>query len=116
MDLTAKYTVKRATITEAADGTVELVAAVTGKSIRIIALHIASVVSGAWYLQDDAGTPVELIGGAATDILHSTNGAVGDYSFTLPWNPDGWAQTTKGQALDCVLTGDIAGCITYCEV
>ena len=116
MDLTAKFEVKSATITEPTNGTVEIVAAVTGKSIRIIALHVASVVSGAWYLQDDADTPIELVGGAATDILHSTDGTAGGYSFTLPYNPVGWAQTTKSKALDCVLTGDIAGCITYAEV
>lgn len=101
--------------------TTELVAAVTGKAIQVLALalHESVATDATVIIQDDAGTPVQLFGGTGAPIALSKAGTVGPSSVVLPFNPRGWMQTTVGQALDLVSTGtspDLTALVIYTEV
>jgi len=111
---TAKAAITTATTTE-------LVAAVSGKSIMIVGLFMAegAAVDTTVILQDDAGSPVQLIGKTGAAIALSKSGAVGAQTVVLPWNPGGWGKTTSGKALDCVSTGttpDLFVLVQYVEI
>lgn len=101
--------------------TTALVAAVTGKAIQVLGLHLNNSLGDnvTVIIQDDAGSPVELFGGSGTTIGLSKDATLGPASLTLPFNPRGWFQTTSGQALDLVSTGtapDLSVLVLYTEV
>ncbi len=101
--------------------TTELVAAVSGKSIQVLALvvNLSTSIDATIIVQDDTGTPVQLYGGTGAAIQMSFTGAVGPPAIVLPWNPRGWFQTSAGQALDIVSTGtalDLAVLVVYAEI
>lgn len=104
-----QLTVKRAYVNLTASG--DIVAAVTGKKIRVLAMHVD---------EEDQTADVELIvedasGGsdlaAATGFdLHPTN-----FAFC----PVGWFETTAGNALYGTVAGetpDLNICVVYVEV
>lgn len=101
--------------------TTELVAAVTGKAIQVLGLHLheSAAADTTVIIQDDTGSPVQLFGGTGAAIGLSKAGTVGPNSVTLPFNPRGWFQTSAGQALDLVSTGttpDLAVLVNYTVV
>jgi len=113
---TDRYVVKFKNIDVTGAAANELVAAVTGKKIRVLSLFITADTTGTFNFQDDTGTPVTLCGGTR-QIKLSSDGTAGGYSFTLPYNPCGWFQTSAGQALDInMASGTFAGCLSYIEV
>lgn len=77
--------VKRAAFTSAAaDAT--LVAAVSGRAIRVIGLVMTSAAATSTF-KSGSTTLFTLVHKAA------------DPAIVLPWNPDGWMQTAVGEAL-----------------
>ncbi len=100
----AQYAVVAAS---ASDNT--LVAAVTSKSIRVIALAlVASGGANTVRLESDTG------GTALTGAMD-----LGDnLQLVLPYNPAGWCQTAAGKLLNLELgaTTSVAGLLTYVTV
>ena len=99
--------IKRAAISDA-DGTADIVAAVTGKSIRVLALAV-TIITANGTLKWQCGASTDLTGampfGASAGMV-------------LPYNPVGWFQTVQGEKLNSVgaTTGAIAGLVVYQEV
>lgn len=85
----------------------ELIAAVTGKSIRILALVISQTAKVVVTLQDDAGSPKVLMN--FDDITAP---------LVVPFSEAGWGQTASGQALDIGVGGvsTVTGTLVYAEV
>lgn len=101
--------------------TQECIAAVTGKKLRVLALHAHETIATnqALIFQDDSGTPVQLFGGTGATLAMSIAGLIGPPTITLPYNERGWFETTAGQALDVVAAGtncDLTILIVYAEV
>ncbi len=94
-----------ATIVASASGVTNVVAAVGGKQIRVVALQL--VASGAVNVKWQSHViPTDITGLA---YLTANTGMV------LSFNPVGWFQTIAGEALDINLSGNIAvgGSLTY---
>lgn len=96
-------------IDAAGSGDNELVAAVTGKKIRVIALSLTMT-----------GTLVTIrlessAGGAA---LTGQMGPLAGNSITLPFSPVGWCETVAGQSLNMELSGaqSVDGLLVYVEI
>lgn len=107
--------IKYANIDETGVAANELVAAVAGAKIRVLALFVSAATTGTFNLQDDTGTPVELLGGTR-NVLLSVNDTAGASSMVLPYNPGGWFETSVGKALDInMASGTFAGCLSYVE-
>jgi hypothetical protein len=82
----------------------DLIAAVTGGTIRVLAMALYFASSQTLKLQSGASTDL-------TGVMTST-------SFVWPWNPHGWVETASGQKLNAVLGGatQLSGTITYIAV
>ena len=88
--------------------TVEIVAAVTGSRIRILAAVFAGVGSSTGVILQS-----KLAGVAATDLTGSIRGAT-NVSIVLPYNPAGWVQTASGEAFDVTaVVGSVDGLVVY---
>jgi hypothetical protein len=98
----ANLVVKRAKVDAAASA--DLIAAVTGKKIRVLALA-ANYASS---------TTLKLQSGGSTGLT----GAMTGTSFVWPWNPAGWVQTASGEKLNAVMGSSVqlSGTIVYVEV
>lgn len=86
-----------------------IVAAVSGKRIRVLALHVQRD-------ETDADTvTVACHDGASTTT--NLSGAL-PKSFVLPFNPEGWFDTLVGEALRLVLSGTVTvtGNVTYTTI
>lgn len=101
-------TPKFAAIAAASSGNNTLVAAVTSKKIRVLAIAFMANGTVNGKFQSGAG---------GTDLsglfyMVANTGAV------LPFNPAGWYETASGVLLNLNLSGAIAvgGCLTYIEV
>ncbi len=88
-----------------ASGDNTLVAAVTGKKIRVVSLF--AVASGAVAVAFESGAS----GTALTGQMNV--GANGN--ITMPFNPEGWFETAAGVLLNMELGGatSVDGCLTY---
>lgn len=99
---------KFAKIDAASSGDNTLVAAVTGKKIRVLALVLVS-----------AGTVTARFESAAggTALTGQMTLAV-NTGFVLPFNPLGWFETVAAELLNLELSGAVSvdGCLTYIEV
>ena len=103
----------------AASGTTAMVAAVSGKKIRGLALALfatSATVTNIYVANDDNN----ILGDSSNPIPLATD-ADGDNSagFVLPWNPGGWFQTdTANEALNLILSAaqDVVYALTYIEV
>jgi hypothetical protein len=88
--------------------TVEIVAAVTGSRIRILAAVFAGVGSSTGVILQS--NPA---GSSATDLTGSIRGAT-NVSIVLPYNPAGWVQTASGEAFDVTaVVGSVDGLVVY---
>lgn len=105
---TTALTPKFATIVASASGATTIVAAVTSKKIRVIAMQLVAnaAVNVKW---QSHVTPTDKTGLAYL----AANGG-----YVLPYNPVGWFETIAGEALDINLSGAVAvgGSLTYIEV
>ena len=104
VDGTPKY----ATVVASASGATTVVAAVTGKKIRVLALEVLAnaAVNVKW---QSATAPTDKTGLAYL----APNGG-----YVLPFNPVGWFETIAGEALSINLSGAVAvgGSLVYVEV
>jgi hypothetical protein len=96
----------RAVIDGATSGDNTLVAAVTGKKIRVLSL-LAIMTGTAITIRFEAGAG----GTALTGQMQPTQGG----GFVLNHNPYGWFETTAGTLLNMELSGaqSVDGCLTY---
>lgn len=100
--------VKRAAIDAASSGDNTLVAAVTGKKIRVLALAITMTGTAVTIrFEDGAG------GTALTGQMQPTQGQ----TVTLPFNPVGWFETSAATLLNLELGGaqSVDGVLVYIE-
>lgn len=84
-----------------------IVAAHSGKKIRLISLMILTDTAGNITVQDNTGTPIKFVGPAPV----SDNGG-----FVLPHSPEGWGDTGVGKQIDVVLSVSattFGGVVTY---
>lgn len=98
-----------AAIDAATSGENTIVAAVAGKKIRVLALHLTMTGTTVTIrFEDGAG------GTALTGQMQPTQGN----SITLPFNPMGWFETTAGALLNMELSGaqSVDGCLTYVTI
>lgn len=96
-------------ITASSSGVTNILALVTSKKIRVVALSLTS--NGAVNVKFQSHvTPTDITG-----LFYFA--AAGD-GIVLPFNPGGWFQTNSGEALDINLSGSVAvgGCLTYVTV
>jgi hypothetical protein len=102
--VTPKYVI----IDAATSGDNTLLAAVTAKKIRVLALFLVA-----------AGTVnVRFESGAGGTALTGQMNLVANTGFALPYNPAGWFETASNTLLNCELSAAISvdGCLTYIEV
>ena len=99
---------KHAAIAAAASGDNTLVAAVTGKKLRVLSLVLLST----------ANQTVAFESGASGTALTGDMELAADASLVLPFNPEGWFETAAGALLNLELPGTdaVAGCLSYVEV
>lgn len=100
-------TVKRAIIDAATSGDNTLVAAVTGKKVRVLSLFLVS-----------AGTvTVRFESGAGGTALTGQMNLVANTGFVLPHNDHGWFETADATLLNMELSAAVSvdGALTYIE-
>lgn len=99
--------VKRVTYSKATAAAADVIAAVTGKKIRVVAMHIQSA----------AAETVLLRTGTSADVTGVMSLATG-VPLVLPLNPAGWFETVAGEALRAThgSTNQVSGSICYVEV
>lgn len=104
----ANAPIKFAAISASGSGNNTLVAAVTGKKIRVISLALMAAAAVNAKLQTGAG------GTDLTGLFYpAANGG-----FVLPYNEGGWCETASGALLNLNLSGAVAvgGVVTYQEI
>lgn len=105
-------TPKFAAIAAATSGNNTLVAAVTGKKIRVLSLMLVAGAAGNIYFTTAAGGTV-IFGGSTNTINLPANGG-----FVLPFSSVGWFETVAAQLLNmnASSTGPFSGGLVYVEV
>lgn len=95
---------KYAAVTGATSGNNELVGAVAGKKIRVLALAVVPASGVAFRLESGAGET------ALSGVMTLTTAG-----FVWPHNPDGWTETAAGAALNMELGGavQVSGVLVY---
>lgn len=101
--------VKRAVIDGASIGDNTLVAAVTGKKIRVLAMFAIMTGTAVTIRFESAAG-----GTALTGQMQPSQGG----GFVLPYNPVGWFETVSGELLNMELSGaqSVDGVLVYVEV
>lgn len=111
-------TPKFAVVGASSSGNNELVAAVTGKRIRVLAVAIvgAGTAVGAYFRTSSGGAAI--FGSSSSPIPIDKSGAAGPAGLVLPFNPIGWMQTASGEALGLNLSAAqaVTGGLVYVEV
>jgi hypothetical protein len=105
----ATQRIKRAVIDGATSGDNTIVAAVTGKKIRVLSC-LAIMTGTAVTIRFESGAG----GTALTGQMQPTQGG----GFVLNHNPLGWFETASGELLNMELSGaqSVDGVLTYVEV
>lgn len=105
----ATYTIVRAVLSAASSGDNTLVAAVTGKKIRVLGVVLAA--ASAVTVQFESGTGGTFLTGAIPLVAN------GDLKFVLPVTLPGyhWFETAAGVLLNVILGGavQVSGCLIY---
>jgi hypothetical protein len=101
-------TAQRVPITASASGNNTLVAAVTGRKIRVMSLALVA----------SAAVTVQLQSGAGGTNLTGAMALAANGVLVLPFNSEGWGETAVATLLNLVLGGavPVAGVLTYIEV
>jgi hypothetical protein len=104
-------TIKRAVVNAAAAGDNAIVAAVAGKKLRVLALHLNAAGAVNAKLKSD-------VGGGATDITGLYVFAAAGDDVQLGELRYGWCESAVGKALNLNLSGAVAvaGVVVYAEV
>ena len=107
-DTAGDLTPKPAVIDTATSGDTTLVAAVSGKKIRVLSCFLMA--AGTVNVRFESGT-----GGTA---LTGQMNLVANTGFVLPFNPIGWFETAASALLNLELSAAISvdGCLNYVEV
>lgn len=102
----AQSEVQRAAVSASGSGDNTLVAAVTGKKIRVLSLVLSAAGAVNVRLESGAG------GTALTGVM--VMAAAGD-QIVLPFNPLGWVETAAAALLNLELSGAVAvtGVVNY---
>lgn len=79
-------------VTATATATNDIVAAVTGKKIKVLAAFISQASATSFKFQSNA----------TTDITNAFTTSASDLCVVLPYNPSGWFQTVAGEKLNFV--------------
>lgn len=85
----------------------EIVPAVTGKKLRLLAICLTTDTKGNVTVRDNNGTPKNLVGPQPVAI---------DGGFVLPFSPVGWGDTNSGKNLNVLLSASattFGGVVTY---
>lgn len=101
-------TIKYEVIDDASSGDNTIIAAVSGKKIRVMSAFLVA-----------AGTVnVRFEDGAGGTALTGQMNLVANTGFTLPFNPEGWFETSVNTLLNLELSAAVSvdGCLTYTEV
>lgn len=100
---------KYAVIDAATNGDNTIVAAVTGKKIRVMSLFMTMTGTQVTIRFESAAG-----GTALTGQMLPIQG----HTIVLPFNPAGWFETVAGELLNMELSGgqSVDGCLTYIEV
>lgn len=108
VEVRTRFTPKHAAIDAATSGDNTIVAAVTGKRIRVLALTLVSAGAATARFESAAG------GDALTGQMTLAASTV----LTLPFNPVGWFETDAGELLNLELSAAVSvdGCVVYEEV
>jgi len=101
--------VKRAAIDAASSGNNTLVAAVTGKKIRVLAVFLTMTGTAVTIRFED---------GADGTALTGQMGPAAGQTIVLPFNPVGWFETSAATLLNLELGGSqsVDGSLVYIEV
>ena len=101
--------VKRAAIDAASSGNNTLVAAVTGKKIRVLA---------AFLTMTGTAVTIRFEDGADGTALTGQMGPAAGQTIVLPFNPVGWFETSAATLLNLELGGSqsVDGSLVYIEV
>lgn len=100
---------KYAAIQAASAGDNTLVAAVTGKKIRVLAMVLVAT---------GGANTVRIESGPGTAQLTGLMDLIADGQLVLPYNPLGWFETAAAALLNLELSAAtaVAGALTYVEV
>ena len=105
MNVESTGPIKHAAVSLASTGTI--VAAVSGKKIRVLALALTGESDGVVSFNLESAT---------TDISGVMNMVAGT-PMVMPFNPAGWCDTAAGEKLDATIAaGELYGMITYQEI
>ena len=108
-DIWSVQLVKRAKIDAASDGNNTLVAAVTGKKIRVLA---------AFFTMTGSAVTIRFEDGAGGTALTGQMGPTAGQTIVLPCNSVGWFETSAATLLNLELGGaqSVDGSLVYIEV
>tara|TARA_R100000306_G_C4356497_1_gene132999 strand:+ start:347 stop:700 length:354 start_codon:yes stop_codon:yes gene_type:complete len=100
--------IKRAKIDAASSGNNTLVAAVTGKKIRVLA---------AFFTMTGTAVTIRFEDGADGTALTGQMGPTAGQTIVLPFNPVGWFETSDATLLNLELSGSqsVDGALVYIE-
>ena len=100
--------IKRAKIDAASSGDNTLVAAVTGKKIRVLA---------AFFTMTGTAVTIRFEDGAGGTALTGQMGPPAGQTIVLPFNPVGWFETSDATLLNMELSGSqsVDGALVYIE-
>lgn len=102
--------VKDAVIDGATSGNNTVVAAVSGKKIRVMSCYLVNGHTSTQTIRFESGAGGTALSG---QIILAANGG-----FVLPYNPEGWFETADGALLNLELAGatTVDGGLNYIEV
>lgn len=105
---TRESTIKYSIIDAALSGDNTIVAAVTGKKIRVLSCWVVAA----------AAVTVRFESGAGGTALTGQANAGANGGFVLPFNEGGWFETASGSLLNLELGGAVSvdGSLSYVEV
>ena len=108
-DIRDEQLIKRAKIDAASSGDNTLVAAVTGKKIRVLA---------AFFTMTGTAVTIRFESGAGGTALTGQMGPTAGQTIVLPFNPVGWFETSDATLLNMELSGgqSVDGALVYIEV
>lgn len=99
-DATTALAAKRVSGAYSGSGDAEVIAAVSAKKVRVLALSLIPSASSAAHHGHFASASTPIFGNATDGIPLDKTGAAGMQSLTLPFNPLGWFETGVNEALN----------------
>ena len=85
-------------VTATATATNDIVAAVTGRKIKVLAMFASQA----------SGTSFKFQSNATTELTNAITTTASDLNVVWPYNPSGWFQTASGEKLNFVPATSVA--------